>query len=69
MEETRVIEHQIKASSGSNVDTGTNGLNGVDKDVRERDGNNEESHRESSIQNVTFHVFYESEYEYHLMYN
>ena len=69
MEETRVIEHETKASSGSNIDTGTNGLNGVDKDVRERDGNNEESHRKSSIQNVTFHLFYESEYEYHLIYN
>ena len=62
MEETRVIKNQIKETSESNMATGTNGLNGVDNDDRERDGCNEESHRESSIQNVTFRVFNESGY-------
>ena len=59
MEETRVIKNQIKETSELNMAAGTNGLNGADNDVRERDESNEESHRESSIQNVTFHVFNE----------
>ena len=43
MEETRVIKNQIRETSESNMATGTNGSNGVDNDVRERDGSNEVS--------------------------
>ena len=55
MEETRGIEYQIKASSETTIGSGCDGSNGID-DARNDDRSNEESHRQSSVQNINFYV-------------
>ena len=51
MEETRGIEYQIKTSSEATIGSGCDGWNGID-DARNDDRSNEESHRQSSVQNI-----------------
>ena len=55
MDEARGIDHQLKASSESTIDIGSNGSNGVDDDDRENERCNKESQQENSIQNVNLH--------------
>ena len=55
MEETREIEYQIKASSEATIGSGCDGSNGID-DAQNDDRSNEESHRQSSVQNRNFYV-------------
>ena len=55
MEETRGIEYQIKASSEATIGSGCNGSNGID-DARNDDRSNEESHRQSSVQNINLYL-------------
>ena len=53
MEETRGIEHKIKASSEATIGSRCDGSgsNGMDN-ARNDDRSNEESHRQSSVQNI-----------------
>ena len=55
MEETREIEYQIKASSEATIGSGCDGSNGID-DAQNDDRSNEESHRQSSVQNINFYA-------------